>query len=448
MNKKKWALLVFLIVLLAGYYQLFYTTWNNTRVPKSADCIVAIDVKKVTNTLIWNFITTPSQWKNISFSSSDEGKVEWDDMVKLPDYVFVFHKTGEPATALYAVVEINDEAGFKKGLQQYHFEKTTTGSFISTETGIEFIQNGRQLLIGNAAVANKQYIVQAADELFKQKNFVAKGILEANVSTQKHFSLQLLNSILGKQPIITAGFDKQSIFVDAAFTLPQGVSFASHTFNYCDTSLCSVGFTQPQTGIQQLLDDSARATISRAVNFNIDSLLLPGNRFYQLDVEGIHARVDSAITYTYDDNFNAIENMVVNAVEEPAFTFTVWGEKTQQVYDCWERNGKLEKTETGNLFTPVPFVKSYCQIKSGNELTVTANNYKKTEAGKSITCIFFCRLLLSKIPVSLQKYLPVYIAKAMQNIEGAEATATNEKGKTYLRIVFSKKKNDSPIIAF
>jgi hypothetical protein len=444
MNKKRWAILILILLLLFGYYKLFYKTWNNESVPKSTDCIVAIDVKKVTNTLIWNVITTPSQWSKISLFS-EEGKVDWDDMVKLPDYVFVFHKTGEPATALYAVVEINDEEDFKKGLQQYHFEKTATGSFISTKTGVEILQNGNKLLIGNAAVENRQYLVQAADELFKQKQFMAKDVLQGNISTQKHFSLQLLNSFLGKQQIITAGFDKESIYVDAAFTMPKGVSFASNTFLYCDTSLCSIGCTQPQPGIKQLLDDSARAAISRAVNFNIDSLLLPGNAFYQLDIKGIPARVDSAISYTYDDNFNPVEKVVVNTVEEPAFNFTVEGKKVTSIYNYWERSGKIEKNEMGDLFTPMPFVKSYCHINDQNKLSVTANNHKAAATDKSINCILFIKLLLAKIPGSLQQYFPADIHKAVQNIESAEAIASNKKGQIILRIVFNKKKNDLPL---
>ena len=64
--------------------------------------------------IIWNFITTPSQWKNSDlFSSSDDDKVSWDDMIALPDYVFVFHKTGQPDNAFYTVVQVNDKEDFE-----------------------------------------------------------------------------------------------------------------------------------------------------------------------------------------------------------------------------------------------------------------------------------------------------------------------------------------------
>ena len=63
MNKKRWALLVLAAILIFGYYKLFYKTYSEKAVAQNADCVVAIDVKRITNTLMWHFITTPSQWK-------------------------------------------------------------------------------------------------------------------------------------------------------------------------------------------------------------------------------------------------------------------------------------------------------------------------------------------------------------------------------------------------
>jgi len=444
MNKRKWILLIVTALLVWGWYKLFYKTWDNEGVAKDADCIMVLDVKRITNTVIWQFITTPSQWKGISLSSG-EGKVKWDEMVKLPDYVFIFHKTGQPANALYTVVEINNKEDFAKGLVQHHFEKMGDGYYSSRETGIELIQNGNKLLIGNAAVEDKKLMQQTAEGLFNKKQFVVKDILEKNVSTKNHFSLQFLNVDASAEQFVTAGFDKQSIFIDASLELTKGTSFPTHTFSYNDTSLLSLGFTQPQPSIKNLLADSARASISRALNFNIDSVFLAGNQLYQLDVGGIYARVDSAVSYTYDDNFSAVENVVVNNVEEPAFNFTMQGKAANDIFNYWQQNGKVEKTAAGYWFTPVPFVKSYCSV--GNEkLAITANRYTTTAASKSFEGIFFLKLLLSKIPASLQKYIPPAITKALNNIESIEAKAVNDKQIINVQIILLKKKNDLPVM--
>ena len=58
----------------------------------------------------------------------------------------------------------------------------------------------------------------------------------------------------------------------------------------------------------------------------------------------------------------------------------------------------------------------------------------------------FFKLLLTKIPPSILKYLPDYLTKASKNIEAVEAVVNNEKGQIVLHVSFNKKKNDLPII--
>lgn len=462
MNKKRWALVMVVILLMVGYYTLFYKTWNNEGVTKNADCIIALDVKKITNTIIWNFITSPSQWKGGNIFSSEEGKMSWDDMVKIPDYVFMFHKAGQPGNAFYTVLEIDDKEDFEKGLQEHHFEKTASGVFASKEIGIEFIQSGNRLLLGNAAVEDKKYIQQVADELFNKKQYIAADSLKEYANGNNHLTAKLPispNDFLHDDYFfVTGNFDKDRINFSTSFRPIFGINLTANTFKYSDTSLCSFAFTHPWPNVKKALPDSSWAAISKAVNFNIDSLLLQSNQYYQLDIAGIYPRVDSAISYSYDDNFNPVENVVVNTVEEPAFNFTVHGDSVSKIYNYWNNTGKLEKTGDSSLFTPVPFVKSYCSIKNERELVIASNNYKVTNANRAIECVLFFRLLLSKIPVSLQKYLPQDIVKGLKNIESAQIKIAYDKkeipnskplaiGPT-LDIIFTKKKNDLPLFDF
>lgn len=455
MNKKRWTLLILCILLLAGYVKLFYKTWNNEGVPRNVDCIIALDVKKITNTIIWNFITTPSQWKNSSLFSSKDGKVSWDDMIKLPDYVFVFHKAGQPANAWYTVVEINDQVDFEKGLQQFHFEKTATGSYTAKEKNIEFIQSGNKLLIANAAVDDKKNIQQVADELFTKKLFLAKDSLKDYTRANDHLTASIPftgNDLLQNDHFFVSGnFDKDHISFSSSFATKYGINFTAGTFAYNDTSLCSFGATQPWPNLKKILPDSSWAAVSKAVNFNVDSVLLQSNQYYQLDIAGIYPRIDSAISYTYDDNFNPVEKVVVNTVEEPAFKFTIHGDSVHTIYNYWDNNGKLESTGGNSLFTPVPLVRSYCRLQNEKELTVTANNYAAPKANKSIECIMFCRVLIEKIPALLRKYIPADFFTALNNIEWVQvklAYAKSTATAPNMEIIFTKKKNDLPLFDY
>ena len=449
MTKKKWALAILSILLLLGYFKFFYKTYSNTVVAKSADCIIALDIKRISNTIIWDIITTPSQWKKVSFSSS--GKISWKDMLKIPDYVFVFHSADHPGNAWYSVFEIKSKDDFNKGLAYYHFEKRAGSKgmteYFSKDLAVEMIQSGNRLLLGNAAVEDKQYIRGVAEELFVKDQYTANQTLLKNIEAKSHLAIQLFkNNFLQEDAVIKANFDKNGIVIDASITAQKQFGFAEHDFSNSPNSLCVLGFTQPPPSLYSLVTVAGREHISKAINFNIDSLLLQSNTCYSLDITGIQPRVDSAISYSYDDNFNPVQKVVLNNVLEPSFHFSIKGDSVNNIYNYWSRNGKLEKTAAGELFIPMPLVRSYCNKITDKELLIASADQGNGKTTDPVNCIFFFKLMLDKIPPALLKYLPADLVKALANIESVQIVAKKDNGQLMLHGNIEKKKNDQLLI--
>jgi hypothetical protein len=447
MNKKKWALFILCGLLIFGYIKLFYKSYSETVIAKSADNIVAIDVKRITNTIIWQYITTPSLWK-ISRSTAETDIVSWEDMIEIPDYILAFHASGQPANAWYGILKIKDDSAFAKGIQQQHFEKIDSNIYMSKEAGIQFYKNGNEILLTGALVENNN-LTKIATELFLQKSYISKNDIVKLIDAKSHVAIKLnSNNFLEEAAILTANFDGNKITIEGNITPKNEFTFTENNFNYDDTSLLSLGVTQPRANVFALLNDSTKTNISRAINLNIDSLMLQSNKWYNLDVASMKPRADSAITYTYDDDFNKVEKVIVNNIEEPSFNFTIYGDSVSNIYNNWIVNNKLEKTNAGFLFTPIPFVKSYGAIEKEKTLQLRANNYETKTIDKKIDCIFFMNALFSKIPASLLKYAPTDVAKALGNFETIEIVAKKNEGKIFLQAVVTKKKNDKPMWEF
>ncbi|MEO6670489.1 MAG: hypothetical protein ABIN36_13485 [Ferruginibacter sp.] len=451
MSKKKWLLLFLCILLFAGYWKFFYKTYSETNVARSADCIFALDIKRVTNTVIWNTLTTPGHWKKISYSRS--AGPGWKDMIKLPDYVFVFHAAGQPNNAWYSLFEIKNESDFANGLMLYHFQKgDSIGSmqqYFSTSLGISLIRSGNKLLIGNNAVEDKNCIRQVANEMFVQKQFAGREKLFRNVSAGSHLSILIeRNDFLQDDAIVEMNFDKQNITIDAILKFTNRFTFTESNFSYPADGLCSTGFTQPAPAVYDLLPGKAKENLSKALSFNIDSLLLGNNHHYELNISTIAARTDSAISYVYDDNFNQVEKVVVNQVMEPAFNFKIHGDSISSIYKYWENHGQFEMTPQGMLFLPIPLVKSYCSKINEKELSITSMGYKNLPGQNSVQCIFFFKLLLTKIPPGLLRYLPVGVASSFANLESIDATFKKTGEGLNFEGRISKKDNDLPLLNF
>jgi hypothetical protein len=428
MTRKKWALLIVLIGLgICAYVKLFYKTFSEKVVAKSADNIVAIDVKRITNTAIWSVLTHTSKWKMPSFSSEKTDKIDWKDIVEIPDYVFAFHAKAQPANAWYTMLEIKNENDFEKAATQYQFVKDTTGAYINKEFGIQFVKKESKILVTTAAVSLDD-INKIAKEIFVDKAYCTKEHIETVINKNSHIAFKVAkNNFLAEDAYGTITIKDDEINIDGNFIPQKQFAFTNAQFSCSDSSLCSIGFAQPNTAVYALLSDSAKASISKAINIDFENLIQPSNKYYNLDIAGFKNRTDSAITYTYDDDFNKIEKVVVNNVEEPAYKISVFGDSVSKIYNNWFLNKKIERTNKGDLFTPLPFAKSYCNNSKPNELTIATENYLASSKSKNIESVFYFNLLVKNIPASLLKYLPTNMSDGLGKIKNLEAVFKSEE---------------------
>lgn len=440
MLKRKWLLLILAILLIAGYVRFFHKTWTETGVPSSADRIIAIDVKRVTNTLIWNYITSPSQWKKISFSPGK--KTGWREMFTLPDYVFIFHVSGQPDNEWYSCLRIRDSAGFREGLTEYHFYEQSPQVYVSDSLGICIYLSGNKVLLGTASSVKDGNGLKVAGELFVQKKHITRKQLFKNIEASSHLSLVVRkNSVLTDDALVMLNFDDRNIHIEGNFSPVASIRTTEQNIGYNENALLSFGCSDVLTSVHHLLDTTARAKISKALNYNTDSVLLPGNRSYTLTLATIRSKTDSAVRFDYDENFNPVPKTVVNIVKEPVYSVVIRGDNAGRIFNYWDRNGQIEKSGDSSIFLPMPLVKSYCKIGLPSDLIVASEGFAQPKTQKMITCIAYLRLLFASVPGDVAKLFPPVLGRMANECEVAELILRKKKSKVVLEGKVSIKEN-------
>lgn len=446
MSKKRWALLVFIVLLAFGWYKLFYKTYSVKYIPANADAIITIDKKRIINTLLWQFITTPSQWKFSSGSSKKDSTISWRTVIDLPDYITVFHVINQPNKAWHTCLPIKDHVKITYFLQQQGFKNISGNEFYNEEKNLFVTQKQGMLIISSSKAADTALQANVITSLFDVKKTITEAQFKKITAAKSHVAAMFLqNNFLEEDAIVKANFDKQKIEILSTLQPKQQFSFTENNFTFSNSSLFNLHLSQPNTAVYNLLDNTTKEKISKALNFNTDSLFLPSNKTYQLQVDKFINRVDSAISYTYDDEFNKIEKVVVNNVQEPVYNFRVTGDSVNNIYNNWQKNKLLEPTPQGNLFTPIPFVKSYTTV-SGNQLIVQPSNYKALATNQNFKGIAHVQLNIADIPANLLNYLPDELRKGIANLQSLVITAEQKDKAVELKTVVSKKKNDMAVI--
>ncbi len=448
MNKKKWALAILLVLAIFGWYKLFYKTYNINAVAQNADAIIAVDVKRITNTLIWQFITTPSQWKISSGSSKKDTTISWKDIIELPDYIFAFHLKNQPNNIWHTKFNLKEGVKIDRALDGYNFKSIGENKYFNDQMGVLVFYASKEILVSSMSLSDTAFVQQAIDELFTQKKFIAKETLNKLIDAKSHLAaLVTANNFLQENAIVKANFNKEKISINSTFTPQVKYAFTESDFSFSNNSLLALHFTQPTPEMYNLLDVATKQKIAKVLNFNTDSLFVASNKKYELHINNFVNRVDSAITYTYDDEFNKIEKVVVNNVQEPMYNFTINGDSVNKIFNYWQQAKLIEKTAAGNLFTTIPFVKSYCTT-TNNQLIIKPINYTALQTNNNFKGIFYLQLLLSKIPENLVNYLPNNISKVMSNLNDVKISAQQKNKQIEINCVVNKKKNNLPILKF
>ena len=418
-------------------------------VAKSADIIIVLDSKKIINTLIWQFATTPNLWKTSKKTTSDKEEVKLKDVFELPDYCMAFHCDRQPLNTWYAVLKIKDAEAFNKIILQNGFQKGINNIYISSKTTITFYKNDHKILVCSAQQQNNNLLKFTADEIFVKKNFLSNEIVEKIRTANSHFAMYISPNILtDKASVVKGNFTKNNIEFTTEITPLAKYQLNNTAFSYSDSAMLNCLFIQPPSSIFLLMSDSLKQKISTGINLDIDSFFIASNTSYSINVSDVKPRIDSAVSYAYDDNFNKIATTTANKINEPAFNFIIKGDSTKNIYSYLINNNKMENTPAGFLFLPMPLVKSYCKNVLDYEMKITSDNYVEITNNKRLQCIFLFRLLSTKIPAHLLNYLPDNLKKLIANIEYAEVILRNKNNIFKANLTIQKKKNDLLMVEF
>ncbi|HQD08832.1 MAG TPA: hypothetical protein PLQ65_04150 [Flavihumibacter sp.] len=406
---------IFLLILAAactaaGFF-LFYTSFDERKVPADVDQVLVVDIHRIRNELIWEYLQTPSRWK-ISWSGSRRKEISFADLVKLPDYAFVFHRKDQPLEAWYLLLDAKKPDSTIRQLTALGFEAINNGPVYHAEKwGIDCLLAGDLLLLGNGHLKNKDLLQQTAALLFNEKKHIARKDLEKYFDASTHLQWTSAATAWYVSATGTARFNKTD--VDAVFTIDtrDSITTDSNPFSVPANALASVSWSQPGAEFVHYLDSGRKASVSRWLNFNIDSLLMAPINHYRFDLQPFQSRIDTAITYEYDDAFNQVEKKTRNQVTEPAFLWLLSGSGVNDVYRYWQANGNIDSSLG---FSPSPLVRSQAVLKRGEQISIQSVNFQSSAVAPAGDGLLVGAIRPGLLPDTLYTYLPGGLVTALR----------------------------------
>jgi hypothetical protein len=387
------------MVFLYGYHKNF----DQECIPKNADGIAIVDVKNIRNYVVFSYLKTPSEWKwetpfskfNRCFDLSDFGIIT-------PDYLVFFHIENQPLSQWFITLKIAEDSVFEKAIAKAHFHsaKLQNGMsfYYSNSTSFLIVKHLDQILVANISEKHKQIAVNVANDLFFKKLFLDTNKIEKNIGIPNMATIWIKkNTLLEEDGILNLKLEDQELTVDGQLKLKHKKEWH---FSQNPNALLSFGFDFEMIPKQNILKRHL-VQINKMIGFDLDSILSYNPTKTELLLNEIVEMKDSAVSYDYDDDFNAIKKVVVHTRCEPSFDFSMQTENSEKVYNYLKTQKAIDNHQ---VFVNFLFAQTKISIQN-NALILEANPLKIVSSQISVPKIAYLRMQFGKLQPRDWRYI-------------------------------------------
>lgn len=384
-----------------GYHKVF----DQKYIPKNADGIIMVDIKNTRNHFIISYLKNPSEWQWNRPKTKFEKLFNPSNLgIKATDYFAFFHIENQPIEQWFATAVIENESVFEKAANKAHFNKTKHSSGMSTyyskAVALLIIKYSTQILVANIPEKQKQVAIKTAEELFVKKQFLDTKRIEKTIDTDNEVTFWIKkNSFLEKDGILNLKLKDQEITIDGQLQLEPKFK-KEWQFSQNPNALLSLGFNFEMIRELNILKKHS-SKINKLIGFDLDSILVHNPTKTELVLNRIIEKKDSAISYSYDDDFNPIKKVVVKNNREPSFYFSMQTSDSKKIYNYLKTQNVIDNH---NVFVNFPLAKTKTTVLKNN-FTLEANPVKNQNLKSSIPKIVNLQVHFNKLQKEDWRYV-------------------------------------------
>ena len=440
--KKK--LVYFLILLLVTVVIIYLFRYKQAldfdhKVPTTATSVVHVNLRQIEHHVLIDFFENPFSY--IGFESrKKEDKISFLDEVVIPKNVLFF-----TSDSLYqnnwisSRLKIKGKAKLPEYLLSQKFEKNTRDT-------IDFYSKNRLVL----AVHKKELTIAFK----KNAGSNIEALLLSTFKENQFFTdkSDFLQPLLKSKADVTF-IDRSKAFAELNFkegllefkgTLSADFDlFLTHDnskITYTSLVLLSGRVNKKSSFFNAILSEENVSKFNNLTKLSLDSVFHKWNGKLNLNLQSIESRVDTIVTYEYDDDFNKVAVQSTQDVVIPDVNLEIETEVHRNLFSYLTDNNAIQIVENDTLFTLFPLYKLHAHNVQGN-LNISADesaNLKNTEKKTSKLHAYF----------NIEKYLLNQLdfftlpSNDYTNLFEDAALILSDKNKLSLRVQLKNKKRN------
>ncbi len=375
---------IVIIILCCYFYRYRQASFFEDRIPSSATTIINIDLRKIENSLLKDIVKNPSTV--FSSSSEDEIIVDEEDEhnfgitkgVKIPRNIILYANSTSLKEGFYSsVLSLKDVEELHKYLLNEGFELDKKNELqLFYKGNIIFATRAEELIIAYKLEDNIEGIEKVFSELFVTTEFLTKD----DESFKQLEASKSEITIVTPELFLTANFKKGKFVANGIVNNSQNY-FRTNSLTM--SSKKDIAFFKTHINLktkkarEQLKDWKGMKVLSNYAKLNTDSIVNSWNGSFDFELNDVSTKIDTIVTYSYDDDFNKVEAKVVHQEIVPKMHLRLGEMEKNGLYDYLATKGAIKIAETDTLFTLIPLYTFYVNHSPLEIMTSKYSNISK-----------------------------------------------------------------------
>jgi len=447
MMTKRIAVWLFRIVLalvaitLVGYWWRYGRSEKaDFKLPEQANLLINIDLRQMEKTVFWDALSHPLSYWDDSDGDDDDDEHKPSDGITIPNQLAFFLLENHDDVLFSEPIAMKGKSFLEYAdtlIHQKKWEAISNHFVYDVENHLFYLWDKNQLGIAFAKRKNADFVQATISDLLKGEHCISMPTdlsEKINLGTHHFVIWRKQSELTNNEPAVLYGdFKKGSMVIQGE--VPFQYSFSEqndYVVNVATSPNEVLSFFLNLNGHNFSFSDSFSRNFQKVTHLELDSLLWYSTGNLSLLVPSIQTKIDSMITYEYDDDFNKIEKVSTQEILVPQIVVHLKSKKDQLLYDYFKRRGVIKDMGGVSRFVGLPFVNMEA-VSVGNRL-VFSSMHKPDLVQKLDSNFLKLDLACSQYPQMLN-YLPFQLDSAqIELIDGVEVRASQVPHTKRIRI--------------
>jgi len=349
-----------------GYFRYNPTVNFKDKIPASANVVIRVNLRTIEYNILKDVLSSPFSYLKLTNSSKKAKKNSLINNVEIPTDIFFYSSTKVSKIKwISSAVKIKNVDCLKTFFKEQNLiEKSIDNIDCFINKNIIYCIDKDELKI----LFTSGETIQSEDELsivFNDKTYLTNtdNVLKRLIKSDKSIVVSTK-----KEDFIEVDTDNEKLLVNGELNKNNQL-FLPYQTKKSDNNIAFVSGKLNTEFLFSFLDDKVQSKIKKTTNLSLDSIGNYWNGAINFQLKSFNNKIDTIVTYDYDEDFNKVEKKTIQKTSIPSFNLELGG---VSFFDYLSAKEMIKNVEGGSLLVVNPLFNTYAS-KNNKSLFLSSN---------------------------------------------------------------------------